>query len=107
MNPQQPELKGPGSRQDREETLARLLDSASGPSELPREAQLEAPHRAAFGGVGHMGIPGGFLLDPVSHPGVLFRAGLGSQGPVATGNGSLPLTTPPQTSNNNNPEPKG
>ena len=99
VRPQHSKLKGASRRPVRKETLPagcnRLLHSSLRRAswEVPSEGRVTWP-------------PADFLLDLAGHLGVPLRAGLGSQGPVATGNDSSPLT-PPQTSNSNNPTPAG
>lgn len=90
-----PELKGSSQQPDRKETLCQL-DSDSIPLKLPREVQLGDAHRVAFRGVGHLGIPADIHLDLADNLGVQFRAGLHSQGPVATDDGSIPLIVTPK-----------
>ena len=99
VNPQQSKLKGASQRPVRKETLLagcnRSLHSSFRRAswEVPSEGQVTWPLADVLPNLaGHLGVP--------------LKAGLGSQGPVATGNDSSPLT-PPQTSNSNNPTPAG
>lgn len=89
--PRQPELKDPSQTPDR--TLLYQLDRTSLQSFL-RKSIWEMP-AVTFRGVGHLGIPAGFLLEPTDHLSIPLGSGLGSQRPMATDNGSFSHTATP------------